>query len=116
MGGDQLAVISIHVLNRRCRFGHQPGLCLAFIEISPGDLPDHCLKSYRQSNVSTGSIACQATLSRSGMKKAQKSLKALRGRIGLVCQTSYQLPDATTYSIRRCPNLIGGAIPLSKTA
>ena len=49
-------------------------------------------------------------------KKALRALKALQGRIGLVCQTSYQLPDATTYSIRRCPNLIGGAIPLSKTA
>ena len=29
------------------------------------------------------------------MKKPLESLKALQGRIGLGCQTSYQLPDVT---------------------
>jgi hypothetical protein len=101
MGGLQPASPSIRLLNRLTRFGHQPDLYLAFIEIRPGDLRDLCLNSYRQSTVSTGSIACQGTLSRSGMKKGPKSCLALRPRIGLGCQTSYQLPDATTYTTTR---------------
>ena len=101
MGGLQPASPSISLLSCKTRFGYQPGLWGADIEISPGDLRDLCLKSYRQSKVSTVSIACQATLSRSGMKKGPKSCLALRPRIGLGCQTSYQLPDATTYTTTR---------------
>jgi len=37
---------------------------------------------------------CQVKSQQKCMKEALKSLKALQGRIGLVCQTSYQLPDA----------------------
>jgi hypothetical protein len=101
MGGLRPASPAIWLLNRLTRFGYQPDLYLAFIEISPGDLRDLCLKYSRMKarppSIGTGQVFCQQKC----MKKALGALKALQGRIGLVCQTSYQLPDATTYTTTR---------------